>query len=94
MIAYAFETITAQQALAIRPQDVVSFEGGPDRALSLTYNIPVVGPPTVTIAFGDRAVEFGLQVLEISERGGLHFTGGGSVRRNGTGATELNTTAA
>lgn len=73
MAAYAFDTITAQQALAIGPQDVVTFEGGSERAVSLTYNIPAAGPPTVTIAFGGRTVEFGPHLLDVSARGGLDF---------------------
>lgn len=92
MAAYAFETITAQQALGIGPQDVVRFEGR--GTVSLTYNIPVAGRPTVTITFGDRAVEFGLKVLDVSERGGLDFIESSSSRQSGARTAELNTTAA
>lgn len=95
MATFAFETITAQQALAIGPQDVVTFKRGADRAVSLAYNIPVTGTPTVTITVGDRIVEFGPSVLDVSERGGLVFSGRGPVGRTTSAATsDLNTTAA
>lgn len=75
MTTYAFETITAQQALAIGPLDTVTFAGRPAQAVLVTYNIPAAGPPTVTITFEGRQVEFGMNVLEVSERGGLDFEG-------------------
>jgi Ca2+-binding RTX toxin-like protein len=74
LATYAFETITAQQALAIGPLDVVTFAGSA-RGVTVAYNIPAVGPASVTISFGGRSVEFGPGVLEISERGGLDFDG-------------------
>lgn len=75
MTTYAFETITAEQALAIGALDVVTFAGRPAHGVSVAYNIPAVGPATVTITFEGRQVEFGLNVLSLSERGALDFEG-------------------
>lgn len=75
MTTYAFETITAEQALAIGAEDIVTFAGRPAHGVLVAYNIPAAGPASVTITFEGRKVEFGMNILTISERGGLDFTG-------------------
>lgn len=75
MTTYAFETITAEQALAIGAADIVTFAGRPAHGVLVAYNIPAVGPASVTITFEGRKVEFGMNILTVSERGGLDFTG-------------------
>ena len=73
MTTYAFETITPAQALALQASDIVTFAGGPARGVSVAYNIPAVGPATVTVTYEGRSVEFGQALLEVSELRGLHF---------------------
>ena len=89
MASYAFETITAQQALAIGSLDTVTFAGRPGHGVSVAYNIPAVGPASVTVTFGGRAVEFGPSILEISERGGLDFAGDSRLLIGGPGDDPL-----
>ncbi len=84
MTTYAFETITPAQALAVQAADLITFAGGPARGASLAYNIPVVGPASVTLTYGGRSVEFGLNLLEISEQGGLKFADDSRLLAGGT----------
>lgn len=73
MTAYAFETITPTQALAIQATDTISFTGAAANLASVAYNIPVVGPASITVTFQGHAVEFGMGLLGISEQHGLIF---------------------
>lgn len=73
MTTYAFETITPIQALALQATDIITFAGGPARGVSVAYNIPAVGPATVTVTYEGRSVEFGQALLDVSELRGLHF---------------------
>lgn len=85
MTTYAFETITPTQALAIQASDSLSFAAGPARGVGVAYNIPIVGPATVTLTFEGRSVEFGLNLLEVSEQGRLTFPDDSRLMIGGTG---------
>lgn len=89
MTIYAFETITPAQALGIQASDAVTFAGGPARGVSLAYNIPAAGPATLTVTYAGRSVEFGLDLLEISEAGRLTFADDSRLLAGGTDNDDL-----
>ena len=81
MVAYAFETITHDQAQAIRAGDTLTFNGGPAGTVRVSYFnydplslLPVV--PQVIITQGDRTVSFSTNVVQLSRTGGLVMADG------------------
>lgn len=89
MTTYAFETITQSQALAIRIDDIVTFAGGSANGASVAYNIPFAGPATVTVTFRGHSVEFGLDLLDMSQNGRLKFFDDSHLVIGGTGRDVL-----
>ncbi|WP_309092455.1 calcium-binding protein [Phenylobacterium sp.] len=94
---YAFETITPDQALNIKLGDTLTINGGPARAVSVTYQsydplalTPEV--PSILVTFAGRTVKFGTGLTQLSDVGGIVMADGsklfvgdaGSERESGT----------
>lgn len=78
MLEYAFDTITPEQARAIGAGDTLTFNGGPGRTVSVTYDpdgLPVL-PANIYVTYGGRAVTFGTGLAELSKTGGLVMADG------------------
>jgi hypothetical protein len=71
MTAYAFETITPEQALDIRTGDYLTFAGGPASHVSVAY-----GPDRIEVTFAGRTVAFGPELADLSMRGALTLPDG------------------
>lgn len=71
MTAYAFETITAEQALDIRTGDYLTFAGGPASQVSVAY-----GADRIEVSFAGRSVVFGPELAGLSLRGALTLADG------------------
>lgn len=78
---YAFETITPEQAANIRLGDTLTINGGPARAVSVSYFnfepdslLPVV--PSVFVTFAGRTVNFGPGLTQVSDAGGIVMADG------------------
>ena len=81
MIEYAFETITQEQALAIKAGDTLTFNGGPARAVSVvyqSYDPLALSPelPRILVTFGGRTVSFSTNLTQLSATGGLVMADG------------------
>ncbi|WP_296597592.1 calcium-binding protein [Phenylobacterium sp.] len=81
MLEYAFDTITPEQALAIRAGDTLTFNGGPARTVSVTYQsydplalTPEV--PRIFVTYGGRTVAFSTDLAQLSKTGGLVMADG------------------
>jgi len=81
VLAYAFDTITAEQALNIRLGDTLTFNGGPGRTVSVVYQsydplqlTPEV--PRVLITYGGRTVAFSTDIVQLSRVGALVMSDG------------------
>jgi Ca2+-binding RTX toxin-like protein len=78
MGTYAFETITAAQALAITATDSLTFDSGPSNQVTVLYNpsSPSAVGGTITVVAGGRAVEFAAALSAISQGEQLHVGDG------------------
>lgn len=81
MPAYAFDTITAEQALALQAGDTLTFNGGPGRTVSVTYQSydPLaLSPelPRIFITYEGRTVAFSTNLTQLSSVGALVMTDG------------------
>lgn len=81
MLAYAFDTITAEQALNIRAGDTLTFNGGPARSVSVVYQSydPLVLTPEVPkilVTFNGRTVAFATDIVQLSKIGALVMSDG------------------
>lgn len=81
MAAYAFNTITADQALNIQPGDTLTFNGGPGRTVGVVYQsydplqlTPEV--PRIFITYEGRTVAFSTNVVQLSATGALVMADG------------------
>jgi len=81
LLEYAFDTITAEQALAIKAGDTVTFNGGPGRTVSVSYQsydplalTPEV--PRIFVTYGGRTVAFSTDLVQLSKTGGLVMADG------------------
>jgi Ca2+-binding RTX toxin-like protein len=83
MTIFAFDSITAQEALSLTASDVVEFQGGPARLASVSYNGPAADLPTVTVTFAGHSVTFGVAVAEVSTQQALRFSDGSALRIGG-----------
>ncbi|HEY0647417.1 calcium-binding protein [Phenylobacterium sp.] len=84
MLAYAFDTITAEQALNIRLGDTLTFNGGPGRTVSVVYQsydplqlTPEV--PRVLVTYGSRTVVFSTDIVQLSRVGALVMADGSAL---------------
>ncbi|WP_395674468.1 calcium-binding protein [Phenylobacterium sp.] len=81
MATYAFETITAEQALNIQPTDIVTFAGGPANRASVVYQsydpaALTAEVPSILVTIGGRTVKFDTNLVRVSDAGGLQFADG------------------
>jgi Ca2+-binding RTX toxin-like protein len=81
LLEYAFDTITAEQALAIKAGDTVTFNGGPARTVSVSYQsydplalTPEV--PRIFVTYEGRTVAFSTDLVQLSKTGGLVMADG------------------
>ncbi|MEW5684186.1 MAG: calcium-binding protein [Pseudomonadota bacterium] len=81
MAAYAFDTITADQALNIRAGDTLTFNGGPGRTVSVVYQsydplqlTPEV--PRIFVTYEGRTIAFSTNLVQVSSGGGLVMADG------------------
>jgi Ca2+-binding RTX toxin-like protein len=79
--AYAFDTITADQALNIQPGDTLTFNGGPGRTVSVVYQsydplqlTPEI--PRIFVTYEGRTIAFSTNLVQVSAGGGLVMAGG------------------
>ncbi|HVI33393.1 calcium-binding protein [Phenylobacterium sp.] len=75
MPTYAFETITAEQAIAIAQTDRVTVSSGSARQTTILY----LPDGAVTMIVGDHSVTFGANLSVISRQGGLTFQDGTTI---------------
>lgn len=81
MLEYNFASITAEQALAIKAGDTLTFNGGPARTVTVTYQSydPLVLTPEVPrifVTYEGRAVAFSTDLVQLSKTGGLVMADG------------------
>jgi len=81
LLEYAFDTITAEQALAIKAGDTLTFNGGPGRTVSVSYQsydplslTPEV--PRIFVTYEGRTVAFSTELVQLSRTGGLVMADG------------------
>lgn len=81
MPAYAFATIPADQALAIRAGDTLTFSGGSARTVSVGYQsydplalTPEV--PRIFVTYDGRTVAFSTELVQVAKAGGLVMADG------------------
>lgn len=92
MATYAFETITAAQALAITAEDTLTFASGPSNQVAVLYDPTST---TITLVAGARAVAFGSALASVSMSGRLQTADGSRLWIGGPDAeTTLAPTAA
>jgi Ca2+-binding RTX toxin-like protein len=95
LATYAFETITAQEALNILATDTITFAGGAASGARVFYSpLNLTLPARIDITWGGRTVTFNSELSEISFRGQLRFpdssrlyVGDGGNERASGGAT-------
>jgi Ca2+-binding RTX toxin-like protein len=90
LLAYAFDTITAEQALNIRAGDTLTFNGGPARGVTVVYQsydplalTPEV--PRILVTFNDRTVVFSTDLVQLSKVGALVMSDGSKLYIGDTG---------
>lgn len=81
MLAYAFDKITAEQALNIKGGDTLTFNGGPARTVTVTYQSydPLaLSPelPRVFVTYEGRTIAFSTNLVQLSKTGGLVMADG------------------
>lgn len=81
LLEYAFDTITAEQALAIKAGDTLTFNGGPGRTVGVvyqSYDPLALSPelPRIFITYGGRTVAFSTDLVQLSRTGGLVMADG------------------
>lgn len=90
VLAYAFDTITAEQALNIQGGDTLTFNGGPARTVTVTYQAydPLaLSPelPRVFVTYEGRTVAFSTNLVQLSKTGGLVMADGSKLYIGDTG---------
>jgi Ca2+-binding RTX toxin-like protein len=81
LLAYAFNTITADQALNIQPGDTLTFNGGPAHNVTVVYQSydPLAlspEPPRVFVTYEGRTVAFSTNLVQLSKAGALVMADG------------------
>jgi Ca2+-binding RTX toxin-like protein len=94
VLEYAFDSITPQQALAIKAGDTLTFNGGPGRAVSVvyqSYDPSQITPelPRILVTFGGRTVAFSTELVELSRAGGLVMADGSKLYIGDLGAERV-----
>jgi Ca2+-binding RTX toxin-like protein len=80
MTAYAFETITADQALAIQSGDYLTLASGPASRAVVRY-LPATAdqPARIELTIGEHSVVFGQQLSDVTLRGAFEIADGSRV---------------
>jgi len=91
LLEYAFDKITAEQALAIKAGDTLTFNGGAARTVSVTYQSydPLVLTPEVPrifVTYEGRTVAFSADLVQLSKTGGLVMADGSTLYIGDTAA--------
>jgi Ca2+-binding RTX toxin-like protein len=88
--AYAFDTITADQALNIRAGDTLTFNGGPARGVTVVYQS--VDPlaltpelPRILVTYEGRTVSFATELVQLARTGSLVMADGSRLYIGDTG---------
>lgn len=94
MLEYAFDKITAEQALAIKAGDTLTFNGGPARTVTVTYQSydPLVLTPEVPrifVTYEGRTVAFSTDLVQLSTTGGLVMADGSQLYIGDAGASRF-----
>ena len=81
MLAYAFDTITADQALNMQAGDTLTFNGGPARGVTVvyqSYDPLALSPevPRVFVTYEGRTVAFSTNLVQLSKAGALVMADG------------------
>jgi Ca2+-binding RTX toxin-like protein len=81
LLEYAFDKITAEQALAIKAGDTLTFNGGPGRTVSVSYQSydpAILTPevPRIFVTYEGRTVAFSTDLVQLSATGGLVMADG------------------
>ncbi|MFZ5721601.1 MAG: calcium-binding protein [Pseudomonadota bacterium] len=84
MLEYAFDTITPEQALNIKAGDTLTFNGGPARTVSVSYQSydPLqltAEVPRIFVTYEGRTVAFSTELVRLSETGGLVMSDGSAL---------------
>jgi Ca2+-binding RTX toxin-like protein len=92
--AYAFDTITAEQALTLKAGDTLTFNGGPGRTVSVvyqSYDPLALTPelPRIFITYGGRTVAFSTDLTQVSSAGGLVMADGSQLYVGDTAANRI-----
>jgi Ca2+-binding RTX toxin-like protein len=92
--AYAFETITAEQALAIRAGDTLTFNGGPGRTVSVvyqSYDPLALSPelPRIFVTYEGRTVAFSTNLTQLSATGSLVMADGSKLHIGDTSGERI-----
>lgn len=90
MMEYAFDTITASQALGVKLGDTLTITGGPARNAAVVYQsydpaalTPEV--PSILLSFGGHTVKFGTGLTQLSDVGAIVMTDGSTLFVGDTG---------
>lgn len=75
MPTYAFETITAEQALGLTTADMVSVAAGTAAQTTVIYN----ADQTISVTVGPRTVVFGAVLPQVTSAGGLTYADGSTL---------------
>lgn len=91
MLEYAFDTITAEQALAIKSGDTLTFNGGPGRTVGVvyqSYDPLALTPelPRIFVTYEGRTVAFSTELVQLSKTGGLVMADGSKLYIGDAGA--------
>jgi len=91
LLEYAFDTITAEQALAIKAGDTLTFNGGPGRTVGVvyqSYDPLALTPelPRIFVTYEGRTVAFSTELVQLSKTGGLVMADGSKLYIGDAGA--------
>lgn len=80
MTTYAFETITADQALGIQSGDYLTLAGGPASRAVVRYLAATADQPArIELTLGEHSVVFGQQLSDVTLRGAFEIADGSRV---------------
>lgn len=77
MASYSFETIQADQALAITASDILTFASGSANQASVAYSpLDLPLPARIEVTVAGRTVVFGTELADLTQRGGAVWPDG------------------
>lgn len=91
MLEYAFDKITAEQALALKSGDTLTFNGGPARTVGVVYQsydplALTAELPRIFVTYEGRTVAFSTDLVQLSKTGGLVMADGSQLYIGDAGA--------